>query len=170
LLGNHLSPGHWGYAIAVNFSYIVVFTLLEKGMADESRVSLYFEPRAFEKNGNIYRWLGILYFKRLLKRIGWEKVIRGNQSMQNNPDSLKDYRQWTISSELIHRNAGIVVLLFSLLIGYFHGYRHIFWLVVVNILVNGYPVMLQRYNRHRADRLIRLMHRRRQQKQNYASK
>ena len=47
--------------------------------------------------------------KRLLKRIGWEKVIRGNQSMQNNPDSLKDYRQWTISSELIHRNAGIVV-------------------------------------------------------------
>jgi len=147
-------PTHWGYAIAVNFGFLSVATaVLTATELDLFRPS-YFASKRFERNGSIYRWTGIQAFVAFLRFIGWEKFWRRAIPVLKEPDALRKYADSTRGSEAVHVVAGVCMMALTTSIAIRHSWAETKWLWLVNVLINLYPVLLQRYNRPRVERLI----------------
>ncbi|MBU2101116.1 hypothetical protein KKH05_00090 [Patescibacteria group bacterium] len=116
---------------------------------------IYFTPRFWERRGKLYELFGIRIFKKYLPISGdlmMRKVFRGKMLENGHTETLENYERFTRVCECIH-----LVFFFVYLSALFsHG--HVITVVVSNLLVNVYPIMLQRYNRAR---LYRILERRR---------
>ncbi len=152
---------HLGYAITVNFVFMAYFTILAEAVIAPSARSGYFAAKAFERGGRIYIWCGVTLYARVLKLIGWERIIRKGEPITNNLEDLKRYEAWTLGSETIHLLTALCVAGITVWAAWRYSFGHIGWLVAINTLVNVYPVMLQRFNRPRVLRLIEASERRR---------
>lgn len=115
----------------------------------------YYRPKPFERAGQLYECLGIRLFKRLVRRgplsifsptlrFPKERTIPALQGLEN---------------EMRKAETGHV-LIFALMLVYI-GYvwlqgwlDAVGWVLLFNILINGYPIMLQRYNRIKLQALI----------------
>lgn len=112
---------------------------------------LYFTPRFWERSGKLYELLGIRFFKKYLPTTGdlmQRKVWRRKTLGDGRTKTLKSYERTTRMCEVTH-------LIF------FFAYFSLFLVpgnttldVVSNLLVNVYPIMLQRYNRARLYRVF----------------
>jgi hypothetical protein len=148
----HLDPRGPVVALMLN-----VFLLAEVGgLTQAYRLPLpagYFRFRTFDRV-SIYEHLGIRTFQRLMRSRAYRRI---------NPDfHLRTGRRGLADLEaLMHAaEAAHALLLFAvsaiaagaLLAGWFDAAA---WLTLFNVLLNGYPVMLQRYNRLRLRSLMR---------------
>jgi hypothetical protein len=145
--------GHWGFAVAVNFLFMMFFTVVDL-ICSPSYASVYFAARPFERNGAIYRWFGVDAYRWMLRRIGWEAILRNDLPIRKDLESLSRYEGLTRASEAIHLAAAASVAVVTVWVAWRHSVAVIGWLVLVNILVNVYPVLLQRSNRPRVRRVI----------------
>jgi hypothetical protein len=106
----------------------------------------YSQPQSFEHNGWIYERLGIQYFKKLVRRGPLTILSPSLRKGEGNDGAQKLFGEMQ-KAETAH---GVIIALMLLLIcyalvrGWFDAAG---WLMLFNILINGYPVMLQRYNR-----------------------
>jgi hypothetical protein len=155
-LSGILSIDHWGFAIFVNFLFMIVFTIIFGQLLAPVFLTKYFLSKPFEKEGRIYLRFGVRYYKYLLRIIGWEKIIRKDQPIKNNYESLLKYKTWTQVSEAIHLFASICVIAFTIWIGWRFSIGDVYWLILLNIMVNVFPVILQRYNRPRVIHLLKI--------------
>ena len=153
-LETFIEVDHWGFAVSVNFTFMMVFTLIFMSIFKPSYQSSYFKSYPFERDGKIYRWFGVTLFIRLLRLIGWEKLIRKDNPVNSRLELLKNYRYSTCGSEIIHLLAAVIVAGYTLRVALQYSVYQIHWLILFNILTNIYPVILQRYNRPRVDRVI----------------
>lgn len=108
----------------------------------------YFETRRWERDGGIYELVGIRLFKKLVRRGPLSWLSPGFRKVQIKSDARR------FDAETRQAEAGHVIAFVStlLLVGYamWRGWFDATgWLVLFNILLNGYPIMLQRYNRAR---------------------
>jgi len=115
----------------------------------------YYDIQAFERTGRVYERLGIRLFKTLVRRgplavfsptlrFPKEKTIPALQQLDH------EMRQ----AETGHVFIFVAMLLFSgyaLLQGQLGA---VGWMLVFNVMINGYPIMLQRYNRIKLQELI----------------
>jgi hypothetical protein len=115
----------------------------------------YYRTRPFERAGQVYERLGIRLFKKLVRhgplalfsptlRFPKERTVSALQSL------LGEMQK----AETGHALIFVLVLLF---VGYalFKGWLDaVAWMLLFNILINGYPIMLQRYNRIKLQELI----------------
>jgi hypothetical protein len=115
----------------------------------------YYDIRAFERTGLVYERLGIRLFKALVRRgpltilsptlrFPKERTIPGLRNLDN------EMRK----AETGHM---IIFILMLLLAGYAllrRWFDAAGWLLVFNLIINGYPIMLQRYNRIKLGQLI----------------
>ncbi|MBI4448178.1 hypothetical protein HY643_04300 [Candidatus Woesearchaeota archaeon] len=117
----------------------------------------YFEPKSFEKSGKLYEYLGIKYFKKLVMGTTGKlrKMLGDGKEPSNyfigekrNSESLKQFEKGSRLNERIH---GPLTLFFLPLLAYSLGEDHYGTAIFngLNILLNGYLTMLQRYNRAR---------------------
>ncbi len=117
--------------------------------------SSYYDIKAFEQAGQVYERLGIRLFKRLVRR--------GPLSIFS--PTLRFPKEKTISAlrrldeEMRKAETGHVFIFMWMLL--FSGYalpRGWFdaagWMLAFNVIINGYPIMLQRYNRIKLQELI----------------
>lgn len=148
---------HWGYAISVNFLFMMAFTLLFDGVLKPTFASPYFSCHTLEQNGRIYRWAGIRGYVWLLRGIGWERLQRKDAPIKARLESLCGFERITRSSEAIHSLAAVCVTTCAVWAGVRYSAQSAIWLCLVSLLVNVYPVMLQRHNRPRVQRAIRLL-------------
>jgi hypothetical protein len=153
-LAETVSYGHWGFSISVSFLFMLVFSLIFGTVFKPAYSSGYFTSKPFERGGTIYRWFGVKQYIFLLRLIGWERLLRKDQPIKNNLESLAKFEATTRGSETAHLLAALMVALITIWFGWKHSFRHIQWLVLSNIFFNVYPVLLQRYNRPRVSRLI----------------
>lgn len=125
-------------------------------------VAAYFRPTRLERfrNGIIYRMLGIrlvalviptggMLWRRLFHWDGWTFAMGGGSIRR-----AKDYRYNTCVFEMLHAGALLLMLpdgIWAIQYGYFDG---ILKFILAGILMNGYPWMLQRYNRVRIANLL----------------
>lgn len=116
----------------------------------------YFRPRAWERagRGRIYRWLGIRPFKRYLPTSGdLVSRARGVRRVAGfGPDlreSLVRHQRFTRAYEGRHIFGAVLMLALSWLSIALQGKGSWPVLLAANLLINGYPIMLQRYNRVR---------------------
>jgi hypothetical protein len=117
--------------------------------------SRYYDIKAFERTGQVYERPGIRLFKQLVRR--------GPLSVFNPGLRLPQERTIPALQHLDHqmRNAETAHVYIFILMLIFSGYALIKggpaamgWMLGFNILINGYPIMLQRYNRIKLQELI----------------
>ncbi|WP_299711227.1 hypothetical protein [uncultured Tenacibaculum sp.] len=120
----------------------------------------YFESQSFEKDGRIYEWIGINFFRRLLVLVGWEKVTnRMNPIIKKDLNVLITREKNTKSGELAHLMIFIIILIVIPFIT--NSLEEAKWLLITNVIFHFYPVCLQRYNRPKYRKVISLMQNRR---------
>jgi len=123
--------------------------------------SSYFNEQAWERGGKIYERLGINFYRKLLVAIGWERYITKKYNpVEKNTEALIHLHYETKHGELGHIITLIIVLGFTIFVAFKFGASKSLWLLILNIILNLYPVLLQRYNRPRIERAINLSHRR----------
>ncbi len=123
--------------------------------------SWYFQPKAFEKTGRcrIYRYLGIRLFKYYLPTSGdlvsrWFGVRRITLLKSMRMDSLLRHERFTRSYEARHLLGAVTMLAISYYAISVRQNGNWFYLSCANLLINGYPIFLQRYNRIRIQALL----------------
>lgn len=148
--------GYTGFSFAwvLNFSLMAWYTYIDS-LFEWKFESGYFKPQAFEKGGTIYRFLGVHYFRRLLVLVGWESISRKNNRISKDESALKWAEHRTRSSEVGHTVIFAIVLMVTLLVC--GSFRQASWLLILNLLLNVYPVLVQRYNRPRYQRVLQGM-------------
>ena len=117
--------------------------------------SAYYEIKPFERTGRFYERLGVHLFK---------KVVRGGLFSVFSPTLRFPAKKTTSALKYLENEMWkaetshvAIFLLILLLVGYalFKGWWDaVAWLLLINILFNGYPVLLQRYNRIKIQDLI----------------
>ena len=118
--------------------------------------STYYDPRPFERAGQVYERAGIRLFKKLLRR-GPLRILSPKLRFpkQVTIEALRDLENEMRKAETIH---AVVFLLMLLMAGCTaaRGWPDgVTWILLFNILINGYPIMLQRYNRIKLQELMR---------------
>ncbi len=117
--------------------------------------STYYSPKPWERNGKIYEWFGINGFRKLLVWVGWEKLNKAANPVKKDLDALNHLEYTTRQSEFGHLVIFFIVLTFTLFVSLDYGFRQSIWLLSLNILLNLYPIWVQRYNRPRLQKIIR---------------
>ena len=115
----------------------------------------YYATQPFEHTGQVYERLGIRLFKRLVRR---GPLAMFSPTLRFPKDKTVPALR-ILENEMRKAETGhvlIFVLMFvfvgyALLQGWFDT---VAWLLLFNILINGYPIMLQRYNRIKLHELI----------------
>lgn len=144
-----------GFAISLNFllmggALIFIETLKSKLQ------SKYFDQKPWENGGKIYQSFGINLFRKLLVLVGWEKLSKATKPVGKGADTLANLYHRTKIDELGHLIILVIVAAFTVVVAIRFGLAKAMPLLVSNILLNLYPVMLQRFNRPRIVRAINL--------------
>ncbi len=121
----------------------------------------YFRPRKFEESGRFYEMSGIRFFKKWLPTTGnmvnkhfWKRIGRDQGIHTMSPDKLRNREANTRVLETMH--LGMFALYGSILaVDAGTDPKGIAINVGFNLGTNVYPIMLQRYNRVRLNRVIK---------------
>ena len=143
------------FAWILNFVLMMCVFFFTETLKSEFK-SDYYREKTWEKKGKIYENFGINLFRKLLVLIGWEKMNKKANPVENNLQALTHLEYRTKQSELGHIIVFFIVLAFTIYVAITFGIKESLSLIILNILLNVYPVLLQRYNRPRLQRAINL--------------
>ena len=122
--------------------------------------SPYYNEKAWERRGKTYESFGIHFFRKVLVWTGWEKLNKKANPIEKNTKALLHLHYKTKQSEFGHILILIIVLGVTIYVAFAFGILQSLWLLALNIVLNLYPILLQRYNRPRIERAILLSNRR----------
>jgi Flp pilus assembly protein TadB len=146
------------FAWALNFLLMFwVFVFTETQTSELT--SPYYTSKTWERKGQLYEYCGINLFRKLLVLIGWEKLNKKSNPVEKSAKALAHNLLRTKKSELGHLIIFFIVLGVSVVVIVNSGLRNAVWLITFNIILNLYPVLLQRYNRPRIERALQLIQR-----------
>lgn len=141
------------FAWMLNFVLMMCVFFFTETLKSEFKSDYYLEKN-WEKKGKIYEVFGINLFRKLLVIIGWEKLNKKANPVEKNVQALEHLEYRTKQSELGHIIIFFIVLAFTIYVGINFGIKETLSLIILNILLNVYPILLQRYNRPRLQRAI----------------
>jgi hypothetical protein len=131
-------------------------------MLDNRLLKIYFKPKIFEQNGrsSIYKYIGINFFKKYLPTSG-DLIYRyvGKRHLKfDSSDRCQKLLRFEVQTrkwEFRHIIGMVFFLIIALIIN--KEYKLIDYLVVgvLFLLVNIYPILLQRHNRIRIISLLK---------------
>lgn len=113
----------------------------------------YHTLRAFERDGRLYERVGVTIVKRLLRR-GPLAVFNPGLHLPTEPNraSIARLDQRMRDAEASHAILLVVTLAVVIHAAARGWWAAAAWTLLFDVLVNGYPVVLQRYNRARLQR------------------
>jgi len=149
----------FAFAWALNFLLMLLFSMFS-GVLKGPLTSSYYNHKTWERRGEIYRYVGIDFFRKLLVWIGWEKVIRKSCPIEKNTKALVNLHYQTKRSEIDHLIIFVIVLAINVFVAIKYGILKSLYLLILNVILNLYPILLQRYNRPRIERALNLSKRR----------
>ena len=108
----------------------------------------------------LYRWVGVGLVKRIVATRMWPLLFGADppEKLKNNQESLDRAELMMMGAEVCHGATFILmfpVALYFLAVG---RISEVFWILGFNLLLNGYPVMLQRTNRWRIQQVRAKVH------------
>jgi len=117
--------------------------------------STYYDIKTFERTGQVYERLGIRLFKRLVRRGPLSVFNPGLRfPKEKTIPALQHLDREMKKAETAHLYIFLLMLVFSAYTLFRAGLVSMSWMLGFNILINGYPIMLQRYNRIKLQGLI----------------
>ena len=143
------------FAVLANFLLLDWVAVISSALGEKVRFYLpqkYYAMKRFEKDGRIYEFIGVRYFKRLVAK--GPLAMLASIRFQGKRALLDHLYQETLWGEAVHLVMFLIILglaLYSLLRRW---YDVVTYLMVCNTVVNFYPVILQRYNRFRIEKVI----------------
>ena len=109
----------------------------------------YFRIRPWETP--VYRALGVPGFQRFLRRVNWFnreiQLKTGRRGLSYLDHAIRQAEQG-------HATIFVIIGGFTVFAIVHYGWGTAWWYVLFNVLFNGYPVMVQRYNRARMQRVL----------------
>lgn len=115
----------------------------------------YFTPKDFESSGELYEALGIRYFKKYLPTGDMRGGTFGYKRFRDlSIEQLVRYEKWTRLYETVHLTGFSVMTTYTVLDLANKNYWVAAITATLNIMVNIYPLMLQRYNRSRVNNIL----------------
>lgn len=118
------------------------------------RFDAYYELRAWERSGRVFRWVGVPLFRALVQRGPLSLSNRSLPAAWHSGDPEWIERE-TRAAEGGHGIAFLIVLVLALVALLRGDPARAAWLAVLDIPINLYPVLLQRDHRHRLAEMIR---------------
>lgn len=155
LLVKYIGVKGFLFAWTLNFMLMMCVFMFTETLKSKFKSS-YYNQKKWEASGKIYLILGIHIFRKLLVWTGWEKFNKKANPVEKNISALEHLFYRTKQSELGHLIIFFIVLLFNVCVAIKLGFIESIWLSILNILLNLYPILLQRYNRPRLERAILL--------------
>lgn len=116
--------------------------------------SSYFNCHRIEDDGRIYKYLGVHFFRKLLVLSGWERSRKKETPIRKSLILLEYYEYRTRTSEFGHVIIAIIISIISIYVCRVYSFKESVWLIFLNIVLNIYPIIVQRYNRPRVRRVI----------------
>ena len=141
------------YSITLNFLLMIWMSIVETLLKPELK-SPYFNCHRIEDEGKIYKYIGVLFFRKLLVLSGWEKIRKKETPIRKSLILLEYYEYRTRTSEFGHGIIAIIILIISVYVSMAYSFKETIWLIFLNIFMNIYPIIVQRYNRPRVRRVI----------------
>ncbi|WP_158859985.1 glycosyl-4,4'-diaponeurosporenoate acyltransferase CrtO family protein [Lunatibacter salilacus] len=143
------------------FAWVLNFMLMMSLLAFTKTVqptfkSTYYTIRKWEQEGRIYKLLGVNIFRKLLVWVGWEKLNKKTLPVKNSSESLMNLSYATRESEFGHLVIFFIVMIFTIFVAVKFGIVKSIWLLLLNILLNVYPVLVQRFNRPKFEKLLKM--------------
>ncbi|RZK42484.1 MAG: hypothetical protein EOO90_07400 [Pedobacter sp.] len=159
LIGAIVAVANWQGLSSPVFAWTLNFMLMT-GVLSFTQIykpaltSHYYNSKKWERDGKVYRWLGVNGFRKLLVWIGWEKLNKAANPVKNNLDAIKHLEYGTRQSEFGHLLIFFIVLTFTVFVGIREGLAQTAWLIALNIVLNIYPILVQRFNRPRLRKVL----------------
>lgn len=144
----------FSFAWVLNFALMAWYTYIDSLFTWKYR-SAYFDSRSFEKEGTVYKYFGVNQYRKLLVWTGWERLRIKENKILNKRSAIEHAELKSKSSEVGHTVIFLLVVLVTVLVA--DTFRETLWLIILNLLLNVYPVLVQRYNRPRYRKLLRKM-------------
>src|SRR5690554_1661910 len=143
------------------FAWILNFMLMISVLAFTQTLkpkltSSYYNTKSWEKGGRVYQYLGVNLFRKILVWIGWEKLNKKVNPVAKSLNSLLHLEYGTRQSEFGHLIIFSIVLAVNIFVAIKFDFVKSLWLLILNLLLNVYPIMVQRYNRPRLRRIIKV--------------
>jgi hypothetical protein len=103
----------------------------------------------------IYRWVGVGLVKRIVATRMWPLLwgLRPPPKPRNRQELLDRTESTTKDAEVGHGATFILVFFFTMIFLAVGKFSEALWIFAFNLLLNGYPVMLQRANRWRVQQV-----------------
>ena len=155
LLVRYLGVQGFPAAFTLNFllmACVLTFTETLKSPLNAT----YFNQKTWEARGKIYEALGINFFRKLLVLVGWEKLNKKTKPVEKSAKVLSELYYRTKQDELGHLIIMVIVFGFNIFVVFEFGLLKSLPLFILNLVLNVYPIFLQRYNRPRIERIINL--------------
>jgi hypothetical protein len=143
----------FSFAWSLNFLLMMAALSFTETLKSELNSS-YYDEKQWERKGKVYEALGINFFRKILVWIGWEKLNKKANPVKKDIAALHHLHHQTKKSELGHLIIVLIVFGFNLFVAFKFGVLSSLWLLALNVLLNLYPIFLQRYNRPRIVRAI----------------
>ncbi|MGH4121009.1 hypothetical protein [Clostridium sp.] len=142
------------YSIILNFTLMIWMSIFQTLLIPEL-TSSFFNSHRIEKEGKIYKHLGVHFFRKFLVLSGWEKSRIKETPIRKSIILLEYYEYRTRASEFGHAIIAIIIIFISIYVCIAYSFKETIWLIIFNIFMNIYPIMAQRYNRPRVRRVIK---------------
>jgi hypothetical protein len=140
-------------AFWINFLTVLYFLLINL----TSNISLpekYFQIRKFEKSGNLFRFIGVKNFKVLLTKNPFPIFTARIDLKGHSTESLHNLERKMRNIEAVHFFAFISTFIIMIPFGLFRDSRFFYFLLLFNSIENLYPILVQRYNRNRINKIV----------------
>jgi len=141
-------------ALVINWMVLSWFATVTL-VADVSLPSAYYNAKSFERTGKCYERVGIRVVKKFLRR----GPLRIFSPTLRFPKKKTVAALWHLENEMRKaETAHVLTFIFILLIvghAAISGWLNVvIWMLLFNVLINIYPIMLQRYNRNKLQEFI----------------
>ncbi|WP_374688321.1 hypothetical protein [Promineifilum sp.] len=115
----------------------------------------YYDIKHFEETGRLYERLGVRLFKKLVRR-GPLTIFSPTLRMpaEKTLPALQHLDHEMRKAETGHLFIFVLMLLFTCYALLQRWFDVAGWFLLFNVFINGYPVMLQRYNRLKLQQLL----------------
>ncbi|MBC3542179.1 hypothetical protein ACFSC6_13335 [Rufibacter sediminis] len=157
-LGRHFGFSSFVFSWVLNFALMSWITMVI-ALLNPAFESDYFTPKPFERDGKVYTYAGVHLYRKLLVWVGWEKLNKATNPVKKDVTALHTCERSSRKSEAGHVMIALVV--FAVAAVFTPSLGEAKWLILLNVLFNIFPVMVQRYNRPRYLRVLSVMQRKR---------
>lgn len=148
----------FSFAWVLNFMLMMAVSSLMQTFKPEFKAR-YFDSKAWEASGKVYRWFGVHAFRKLLVWTGWEKLHKAANPVKKDLNALKQLEYNTRQADFGHLVIFFIVMALTIWVAYQEGIAQSWWLISLNVILNVYPIMVQRYNRPRLQKAIQVYER-----------